>query len=106
MDAAARRLYAEPMPDPWVLRERWFDVSPAEFAAFLREYPRPLELHLLLPGEQANHREWIDPTIGTRPGNAVGKSWQQGGCLRFQIRLDLVLRVSAQNQMRCQWCAE
>ena len=63
-------------------------------------------MRLLLLGEGANQREWIDPTIGTRPGNAVGKSWKQGGCLRYQIQLDLVLRVSAQAQRRCEWCAD
>jgi len=93
------------MPEPFVLRERWFDVSLAEFEAFLREYPRPLEVQVLL-GEQSNHREWIDPTIGTRSGNAVGKSWTHGGGLRCQIRLDLVLRVSTQGQRTCQWCAD
>jgi hypothetical protein len=93
------------MPGSFVLRERWFDVSLAEFAAFLREYPRPLEVHLP-PGEQTNRREWLDPTIGARPGNAVGKSWEHDGCLRYQIRLDLVLRVSAQNQRSCQWCTD
>jgi hypothetical protein len=103
MDAPLRRLYAQPMPES-ALRERWFDVSLAEFEAFLREYPRPLEVCLLL-GEWADHREWVDPSIGTRPCNAVGKSWRDGGFVRYQICLDLVLRVSAQAQRGCQWCA-
>jgi len=29
------------MAEPFVVRERWFDVSPAEFDAFLHGYPRP-----------------------------------------------------------------
>ena len=30
------------------------------------------------------------------PGNAVGKSWKCGGCQGYEIRLDLVLKVSKQ----------
>ena len=83
------------MAEPFVLRERWFDVSGAEFDAFLRDYPRPLEARPPL-AQKANYREWVDPTIGAWPANAVGKSWKCGGCQGYEIRLDLVLKVSKQ----------
>jgi hypothetical protein len=51
------------MAEPFALRERWFDVSLAEFEAFLRDYPRPLEARPPLR-QKANYREWVDPTIG------------------------------------------
>jgi hypothetical protein len=72
------------MAQPFVLRERWFDVSALEFEAFLRDYPRPLETRPPLP-QKANYREWVDPRIGAWPGSAVAKSWKRGGCLGYQI---------------------
>ena len=54
--------------------------------------------------QKANFREWVDPSLGAWPGNAVGKSWKRGACLGYQIRLDLVLKVSAQERWSCQWC--
>jgi hypothetical protein len=63
--------YAPRMAEPFVLRERWFDVSFAEFEAFLRDYPRPLEARPPLP-QKGNYREWVDPSLGAWPGNAVG----------------------------------
>ena len=33
--------------------------------------------------------------VAAGPGNAVGKSWKHGGCRGYQIRLDLVRKVSA-----------
>jgi hypothetical protein len=93
------------MAQPFVRRERWFDVSALEFEAFLRDYPRPLEARPPLP-QKANYREWVDPSIGAWPANAVGKSWKRGGCLGYQIRLDLVLKVSAQDRRSCPWCAD
>jgi len=74
MDAQSQSSYASRMAEPFVLRERWFDVSASEFEAFLRDYPRPLE---------------------ARP---------RGRCLGYQIRLDLILKVSAQERGSCQWC--
>ena len=103
MDAQVLCHYARRMAEPFVLRERWFDVSLAEFEAFLQDYPRPLETRPPLP-QKANYREWLDPSIGTWPGNAVGKSWRRGACLGYQIRLDLVLKVSEQGRRTCQWC--
>lgn len=47
------------MAEPFVLRERWFDVSSLEFEAFLRDYPRPLEARRPL-NQKANYREWVD----------------------------------------------
>jgi hypothetical protein len=93
------------MAQPFVLRERWFDVSVLEFEAFLRDYPRPVETRPSLP-QKANYRERVDPSIGVRPGNAVGKSWERLGCLGYQIRLDLVLKVSAQERRSCLWWIE
>ena len=55
------------------MRERWFDVSLAEFEAFLHDYPRPLEARPPLD-QKVNFREWVDPSIGAWPGNAVGKA--------------------------------
>jgi hypothetical protein len=74
------------MPRPFEAREQWRDVSLAEFEMFLREYPRPLEARPPL-SRKANYREWVDPALGTWPGNAVAKSWRRGGCLGYQIRL-------------------
>ena len=91
------------MAQPFVLRERWFDVSLAEFEAFMRDYPRPLEAHPPL-AQKANFREWVDPSIGASPGSAVWKSWRRGACLGYQIRLDLVLKVAAQDRRGCQGC--
>jgi hypothetical protein len=105
MDAPARAPYARAMSGPFVLRERWFDVSLAEFEAFLRDYPRPLEPRPALR-QKANFREWIDPSIGAPPGTAVGKSWRRGACLGYQIRLDLVLKVSAHDRRTCRWCTD
>lgn len=105
MDALARAPYASRMSGSFVLRERWFDVSLAEFEAFLRDYPRPLESRPPLR-QKANFREWIDPSIGARPGTAVGKSWRRGTYLGYQIRLDLVLKVSAQDRRNCLWCTD
>ena len=93
------------MATPFVLRERWFDVSAPEFEAFLRDYPRPLETRPPL-GQRAHYREWVDPSIGVWPGNAIGKAWKRGGCLGYQIRLDLVLKVSAQHRWSCPWCPD
>jgi hypothetical protein len=92
------------MAQPFVLRERWFDVSLAEFEAFLRDYPRPLEARPPLR-QKANYREWIDPSIGAWPGNAVGKSWRRGSCLGYQIRLDLVLKTSPRDRS-CPSCED
>jgi len=103
MDTSAQSPYAASVAEPFVLRERWFDVSRAEFEAFLRDYPRPLEARPPLR-QKASYREWVDPTIGAWPGNAVGKSCGRGGCLGYQIRLDLVLKVSAQDRRICPWC--
>src|ERR1700756_3935961 len=103
MDWRREPPYAQPMAQPFTLRERWFDVSLEEFEAFLRDYPRPLEARPSLT-TKANYREWVDPTIGVWPGNAVGKIWRRGSCLGYQIRLDLVLKVSAQERWSCQWC--
>jgi len=95
--------YAGAMAEPFVLRERWFDVSALEFEAFLRDYPRPLEARPPL-NRKADFREWVDPSVGACPGTVVGKAWKRGACLGYQIRLDLVLKVSAQERWSCQWC--
>jgi hypothetical protein len=84
--ARHEHIYARPMAQPFVLRERWFDVSLPEFEAFLRDYPRPLEARPPLT-QKANYREWCDPTLGNWPGNAVAKRWARGGCHGYQVRL-------------------
>jgi hypothetical protein len=103
MDATPQSLYARPMAESFVLRERWLDVSALEFEAFLRNYPRPLQTRPPLD-RKAKYREWVEPSMGAWPGNAIGKSWSRGACLGYQIRLDLVLKVSAQERWSCQWC--
>jgi len=66
-------------------RERWRDVSVAEFEAFLRDYPRPLEAHPPL-NNKARFREWLDATLGEWPDNAVAKTWIRGRCSGYQLR--------------------
>jgi hypothetical protein len=75
------------MAQPFAFREQWSDVSLAEFEAFLRGYPRPLEARPPL-SRKANYREWIDRALGNWPGNAVAKSWRRGGCQGYQVRTD------------------
>ena len=91
------------MAEPLESRELWSDASALEFETFLRSYPRPLEVRPPL-AQKVNYREWLDPSLGVWPGNAVGKSWRRGACLGYQIRLDLVLKVSAQERWSCPWC--
>ena len=78
--------YAPPMPQPFVSREQWSDVTAAEFEAFLHAYPRPLEARPPV-SRRANYREWIDPSLGQWPENAVAKCWTRGHCHGYQIRL-------------------
>jgi len=85
VDAAAEATYAASMPERFEFRESWSDVSLAEFEAFLRRYPRPLEARPPLD-RKANYREWVDRTLGDWPDNAVAKSWRRGRCLGYQIR--------------------
>jgi hypothetical protein len=66
-------------------REQWCDVSAVEFAQFLRSYPRPLEARPPLP-RKSNYREWLDPTLGDWPDNAVAKEWTRHQCTGYQIR--------------------
>jgi hypothetical protein len=67
------------------LREHWFDVSVAEFEAFLRAYPRPLEARPPLQ-RKANYREWLDPALGAWPDSAVAKAWARQRSSGWQIR--------------------
>ena len=67
-------------------RELWRDVSAAEFEAFLRDYPRPLEAHPPLSHKGARFREWLDATLGAWPDNAVAKTWSRGRCTGYQVR--------------------
>ena len=71
---------------PFEARERWFDVSLAELTAFLRDYPRVLEVRPPLD-RAATYREWVDPTLGSWPQNAVAKSRTRGRRPGHQIRL-------------------
>ena len=73
------------MPQPFALREHWRDVAAAEFAAFLRDYPRALEARPPL-SRKARYREWLDATLGAWPENAVAKTWTRGRCRGYQIR--------------------
>ena len=73
MDWQGQPAYPLRMAQPFTLHERWFDVSLAEFEAFLHDHPRPLEARPPLD-QKVNFREWVDPSIGAWPGNAVGKA--------------------------------
>ena len=86
MDAgAASCLPFAPMAEP--APERWRDVSAAEFDAFLRGYPRPLEAHPPLSHKGARFRAWLDATLGAWPANAVAKTWIRGRCRGYQVRV-------------------
>jgi hypothetical protein len=85
MDGREQRTYAARMPLPFSVREHWRDVSLAELEAFVREYPRPLQARPPV-GRKTNYREWVDPTLGSWPGNAVAKAWSRGGCHGYQVR--------------------
>lgn len=71
---------------PFEARECWFAVSLAEFETFLRDYPRPLEARPAL-NRAVGYREWVDPTLGSWPQNAVAKSRTQGRSPGYQVRL-------------------
>ena len=81
-DRAACLRFA-PMPEP--SREHWRDVSAAEFEAFLRDYPRPLEARPPLT-HKANYRAWLDAALGSWPDNIVAKTWIRGRCKGYQVR--------------------
>jgi hypothetical protein len=66
--------------------ENWRDVSLAEFEAFLRDYPRPLEARPPPSQRKANFRAWLDASLGEWPENAVAKAWTRGRCKGSQIR--------------------
>ena len=63
----------------------WREVSLAEFEAFLRDYPRPLEAQPPLSQRRVNFREWLDASLGQWPDNAVAKAWKRGRCAGYQI---------------------
>lgn len=69
-------------------REHWRHVSAAEFEAFLRDYPRPLEAHPPL-SHRARFREWLDATLGAWPDSSVAKTWTRGRCVGYQVRLNV-----------------
>ncbi len=66
----------------------WRDVSLAEFEAFLRCYPRPLEARSPLSQRKVNFREWLDVSLGEWPDNAVAKAWTLGRCRGYQVLSD------------------
>ena len=70
-----------------VTLENWRDVSLAEFEAFLRNYPRPLEARPPLSQRKVNFRAWLDASLGEWPDNAVAKTWRRGRCTGYQILL-------------------
>jgi hypothetical protein len=65
-----------PMAEPFEVREKWRDVSLAEFEAFLRRYPRLLEARPPLT-RKARYREWLDPKLGSWPENTVAQCWMR-----------------------------
>ena len=64
----------------------WREVTLADFEAFLREYPRPLEAQPPLTQRKVNFRAWLDASLGEWPDNAVAKSYRRGRCTGFQVR--------------------
>ena len=80
------RSHSPRMPYPFAVREQWIDVTHEQFAAFLRDYPRPLEARPPMD-RRARFREWCDPALGLWPDNAVAKSWVRGSCLGYQVRV-------------------
>lgn len=70
---------------PFETRERWREVSFAQFEAFLRAYPRSLEERPRI-SRKSGHREWMDTTLGSWPANAVAKAWTRGRNPGYQIR--------------------
>ena len=73
------------MRHPVRARERWSEVTPAEFEAFLRDYPRKLEVDPPLM-RLADYREWSDPKLGKWPDNAVAITSMRGRYTGYQIR--------------------
>ena len=84
MDAPPGATYARGMRERL---ENWRDVSLAEFEAFLRGYPRPLEARPALSQRNVNFRAWLDASLGEWPDNVVAKAWTRGRCKGFQILL-------------------
>lgn len=70
---------------PFKARDRWREVSLAQFEAFLRKYPRPLDERPRLT-HKSRHREWTDATLGSWPANAVAQCWTRGPYQGYQIR--------------------
>ena len=62
------------MRHPARARERWSEVTPAEFEAFLRDYPRKLEIDPPLI-HLAEYREWSDPALGA--GQRLRGFWRR-----------------------------
>ena len=70
---------------PFESRQRWRDVSLAQFQAFLRAYPRSLEQRPRIT-RKSGHSEWMDTTLGSWPANAVAKAWTRGRNRGYQVR--------------------
>ena len=83
--AGWRALLQRAVRRPFEARQRWRDVSLAQFQAFLREYPRSLEERPRIT-RKAGHREWMDRTRGNWPANAVAKAWTRGRRQAYVIR--------------------
>jgi hypothetical protein len=71
MDAAGIDAYPPANGRTLRVARSWRDVSLAEFEAFLRDYPRPLQARPPL-NRKANCREWLDPALGNWPGKCPG----------------------------------
>jgi hypothetical protein len=80
-----RTLLKRAVRTPFEARQRWRDVSCAQFQEFLREYPRSLEERPRIT-RKAGHREWMDRTLGNWPANAVAKAWTRGRARTYAIR--------------------
>jgi len=70
---------------PFEARERWREVSLAQFEAFLRAHPRSFEQRPRIAGK-SGHREWMDTTLSSWPANTVAEAWTQGRNRSYQIR--------------------
>lgn len=68
--------------------EPWWFITAAEFEAFIRTYPRPLEAAPPLE-RKANFRSYSDPSLGQWPGNVVATAHTGRTTAVFAVRADI-----------------
>jgi len=68
--------------------ELWRFITAAEFQAFLKDYPRPLEVHPPLE-RKANFRSYSDTTLGRWPANVIATAFTGRTTTVFGVRADV-----------------